>query len=916
MHITIRGLGPHRSADITLSGTIARPSQWGKSTLVDLALWAITGRDRRGRPIGPEVIRPGTDRGVVTVTTPAGLVERRITARSSGAKLKGVTTSNTDLLAAIGVDQTTALLIGGPLYWRTLADGPRDGAALRDALVSLLADPARVEAEVRSIIPDYSPAKDGESVKRAKEIRRDANRARDEAAGAMRQAEAHHASIGRGQWAEPSAEHVAEAQAIIDWWPRHEAACEAREAADRWDRRWLEIGHTGTARPVEEVRAAIADAEAREAAAIAALGELDQGDTPEIAAQRDVVRSWGRVMDSSGLLDELGDDPGFRWSPEAVEAARETIRLTEAQDDALAEWEWCEDAATGRLWEAWDAAMKAASLARYAVRKAEKEAARAADAYSSLSERHAAIVTAEADAPACGTCGQPWPGALDQLEIDITTAEAAREAASEALDAVQSKCREAEATLAQAESQCAEANEAERAAESAYEAAKAALREHEAATRRRRDEEREKLRLMLEARSLDLQRQHRERQEAIDPIRLELAALRAELRAAELGPRPEAPEVPPAPSSMSLEDARRITKAAAEGEAIRRSQAHARQQAQEQVEKAREAHARAEAAASRAQTVVEALEAAPGTVLERELGELNSRLDGEEVTLSETGADLLVDGRAWHLASSGRQILADARLRLALRDLAGLAWLPVVVDDAALWSGAWPEGVVLLVTEQAQRWGGKSIDHLVIDDPLMEAERTHDDDQRVARYGRDVLAAITEPEPAANPTRIAVIDVETAGNTCDVCSLAVVIVDGDKIDEAAHWLIRPGVEDIMWSEVHGLTWDDLEDAPSFAEVWPEFLRVIEDCGSLAAHNASFDRRAILADCQRYDLHPEPLGLPWTCTMQAFRRARPGEKSSLPAACEAMGVDMTGFTHHDAMSDAKAAARLLIALQAD
>jgi hypothetical protein len=60
---------------------------------------------------------------------------------------------------------------------------------------------------------------------------------------------------------------------------------------------------------------------------------------------------------------------------------------------------------------------------------------------------------------------------------------------------------------------------------------------------------------------------------------------------------------------------------------------------------------------------------------------------------------MTIDGRPWWLASTGRQIVADARLRLALRSLSGLDWIPVVVDEAQSWSGDWPAGVVLLLTD-------------------------------------------------------------------------------------------------------------------------------------------------------------------------------------------------------------------------
>jgi hypothetical protein len=50
--------------------------------------------------------------------------------------------------------------------------------------------------------------------------------------------------------------------------------------------------------------------------------------------------------------------------------------------------------------------------------------------------------------------------------------------------------------------------------------------------------------------------------------------------------------------------------------------------------------------------------------------------------VSDDAITVLVDGRPWRAASTGRRIVADAWLRCALRKAVDMAWLPVVIDEA------------------------------------------------------------------------------------------------------------------------------------------------------------------------------------------------------------------------------------------
>ena len=108
---------------------------------------------------------------------------------------------------------------------------------------------------------------------------------------------------------------------------------------------------------------------------------------------------------------------------------------------------------------------------------------------------------------------------------------------------------------------------------------------------------------------------------------------------------------------------------------------------------------------------------APTEAARRAAAALDAQLQGSGVAVVWGSAveggpevDIRIDGRPWWCASTGRQVLADLHLRLAIRALAqarygagpilSYADLPVIVDRAQDWSGTWPQapGVWLIRT--------------------------------------------------------------------------------------------------------------------------------------------------------------------------------------------------------------------------
>ena len=160
-------------------------------------------------------------------------------------------------------------------------------------------------------------------------------------------------------------------------------------------------------------------------------------------------------------------------------------------------------------------------------------------------------------------------------------------------------------------------------------------------------------------------------------------------------------------------------------------------------------------------------------------------------------------------------------------------------------------------------------------------------------------------------TRFAAIDFETANNARDsACALGVVIVERGQVVERLYELIRPPTREFLFTQIHGLAWDDVKNAQSFDAVWLNMARELAGVEFLAAHNASFDKGVLGACCDTYDL-ARP-AQPFVCTVQLARKQWDLRPTKLPDVCNYLGI---ALRHHQADSDAEACARIVMAAQA-
>lgn len=131
------------------------------------------------------------------------------------------------------------------------------------------------------------------------------------------------------------------------------------------------------------------------------------------------------------------------------------------------------------------------------------------------------------------------------------------------------------------------------------------------------------------------------------------------------------------------------------------------------------------------------------------------------------------------------------------------------------------------------------------------------------------------------------------------------MVEDGVVAAARSLLIRPPTSYFQFTDLHGIGWSDVKDAPAFMEVWRGLAPILAGAHSFAAHNAPFDRSVLQACCARSGLRTPRV--PFVCTVQVARRLWNIRPTRLPDVCRRLGI---GLDHHDAASDAFACAQIV------
>ena len=210
------------------------------------------------------------------------------------------------------------------------------------------------------------------------------------------------------------------------------------------------------------------------------------------------------------------------------------------------------------------------------------------------------------------------------------------------------------------------------------------------------------------------------------------------------------------------------------------------------------------------------------------------------------------------------------------------------------------------------------------DERRAKKARTSEGDERTCElescpvsFVKPVICEFAQRFVEACGPRIVVVDCETTGLTNDdeIVELAAVeILDLSITGLTFHSLIRPTKEHRQASQKHRINPKDLEVAPTFSSVAPQFLRFLNlDGGAkIVGHNVSFDARMIQKSGEA--LEHTRIFSHCLCTMELFRSVFPTQKAaSLSDCCYFFGIEVDHSHLHCALEDATLTAKVLIRL---
>jgi DNA polymerase-3 subunit epsilon len=164
-----------------------------------------------------------------------------------------------------------------------------------------------------------------------------------------------------------------------------------------------------------------------------------------------------------------------------------------------------------------------------------------------------------------------------------------------------------------------------------------------------------------------------------------------------------------------------------------------------------------------------------------------------------------------------------------------------------------------------------------------------------------------------------ILDTETTGLEPEqghrIVELACVeLVNRRFTRQSLHHYLNPEREiDAGAQQVHGLTFEFLQEKPKFADVVDDFLAFVAGA-ELIIHNAAFDVGFLNAELAR--LGKGAVTDYCECITDTLRMAKdlhPGKRNSLDMLCERYMVNNSGRTLHGALLDAELLAEVFLAM---
>ncbi|HNT98106.1 MAG TPA: 3'-5' exonuclease [Elusimicrobiales bacterium] len=145
------------------------------------------------------------------------------------------------------------------------------------------------------------------------------------------------------------------------------------------------------------------------------------------------------------------------------------------------------------------------------------------------------------------------------------------------------------------------------------------------------------------------------------------------------------------------------------------------------------------------------------------------------------------------------------------------------------------------------------------------------------------------------------LDVETTGlspRSARVCEVAAISFRGEERLGSLAELVNPGGPiPAACSAIHGITDEMVKDSPSFGEIAPRLLAMLENT-VIVGHNADFDIRFLRAECERVGLKFP--GLPVVDTLAIARKNWKFQSNRLGNIAAELNIPSEGW--HRALAD--------------
>ena len=157
---------------------------------------------------------------------------------------------------------------------------------------------------------------------------------------------------------------------------------------------------------------------------------------------------------------------------------------------------------------------------------------------------------------------------------------------------------------------------------------------------------------------------------------------------------------------------------------------------------------------------------------------------------------------------------------------------------------------------------------------------------------------------------VVALDFETADKYADsACALGMSRIEDGRVTANWYSLIRPPRSRVYFTEIHGLTRNDTDEADPFPIVWQRIAPELEGL-TLVAHNSVFDEGCLRHAFSHFDM-PYP-NYTFRCTCRLARKHFPQlPNHRLETVSEFVGYDLKN--HHHALADAEACARIMLYL---